>query len=254
MEFEADALVFTMLGSIVAYTVNGFFVGFRPLFDVPSKLAAPGSADYGWYVVLGVACGVVATILPVVFYTVRDLFRLIPWPAHIKPAIGGLGVGLAALLLPQLLGGGYDWIQAAIDGRMAGTLMLFLCFGKILTFALTIGSGGSGGVFAPSLFTGAMLGGFLGQVFHQPPAAFAVVGMAAVFGGAARVPDCHAADGHGNDRRLPLAGSRGSGRHAQLVGPESAVGVPEIQEPLRGASSQPPVFTLPLYRTVAHCR
>ena len=188
MEFEADALVFTMLGSIVAYTVNGFFVGFRPLFDVPSKLAAPGSADYGWYVVLGVACGVVATILPVVFYTVRDLFRLIPWPAHIKPAIGGLGVGLAALLLPQLLGGGYDWIQAAIDGRMAGTLMLFLCFGKILTFALTIGSGGSGGVFAPSLFTGAMLGGFLGQVFHQPPAAFAVVGMAAVFGGAARVP------------------------------------------------------------------
>ena len=138
--------------------------------------------------VLGAACGVVATILPMVFYTVRDLFRLIPCPPHFKPAIGGLGVGLAALLLPQLLGGGYGWIQAAIDGRMTGVLLLFLCFGKILTFALTIGSGGSGGVFAPSLFTGAMLGGFLSPMFHQPPAAFVVVGMAAVFGGAARVP------------------------------------------------------------------
>lgn len=188
MEFEAGALVFTMLGSIVAYAVNGLFVGFRPLFDVPSELAAPGIADYGWYVVLGAACGVVATILPMVFYTVRDLFRLIPCPPHFKPAIGGLGVGLAALLLPQLLGGGYGWIQSAIDGRMTGVLLLFLCFGKILTFALTIGSGGSGGVFAPSLFTGAMLGGFLSPMFHQPPAAFVVVGMAAVFGGAARVP------------------------------------------------------------------
>jgi CIC family chloride channel protein len=188
MEFETGALVFTMLGSIVAYAVNGFFVGFRPLFDVPSKLAAPAIADYGWYVVLGAACGVVATILPMVFYTVRDLFRLIPCPPHFKPAIGGLGVGLAALLLPQLLGGGYAWIQSAIDGRMTGVLLLFLCFGKILTFALTIGSGGSGGVFAPSLFTGAMLGGFLSPIFHQPPAAFVVVGMAAVFGGAARVP------------------------------------------------------------------
>jgi len=188
MEFEAGALVYTMLGSIVAYAVNGFFVGYRPLFDVPSKLAAPGAGDYGWYVVLGAACGLVATILPMVFYTVRDLFRLLPCPPHFKPAIGGLGVGLMALLLPQLLGGGYGWIQAAIDGRMAGALLLFLCFGKILTFALTIGSGGSGGVFAPSLYTGAMVGGFLSQVFHQPPAAFVVVGMAAVFGGAARVP------------------------------------------------------------------
>lgn len=188
MEFEAGALVFTMLGSIVAYAVNGFFVGFRPLFEVPSKLMAPGAADYGWYVVLGAACGLVATILPVVFYTSRDLFRRLPCPSHFKPAIGGLGVGLAALLLPQLLGGGYGWIQAAIDCRMAGALLLVLCLGKIVTFSLTIGSGGSGGVFAPSLFAGAMLGGFLGQVFHQPPAAFVIVGMAAVFGGAARVP------------------------------------------------------------------
>lgn len=188
MEFEADALVYTLLGSIVAYAANGLFVGFKPLFAFPAKLAAPGVSDYAWYVVLGAASGLLATILPMVFYTVRDLFRLLPCPPHFKPAIGGLGVGFAALLLPQLLGGGYEWIQAAIDGRMAGALLVFLCFGKMITFALTIGSGGSGGVFAPSLFTGAMLGGFLGKLFHQPSAAFVVVAMAAVFGGAARVP------------------------------------------------------------------
>jgi chloride channel protein, CIC family len=188
MEFEAGALVFTLLGAIVAYAVNGFFVGFRPLFEVPAKLGTPGASAYGWYVVLGVACGLVATILPMAFYGMRDVFRRIPCLPHFKPAIGGLGVGLVALALPQLLGGGYAWIQSAIDNSIPTKLLLFLGFGKILTFALTIGSGGSGGVFAPSLFTGAMVGGFLSQVFHQPPAAFAVVGMAAVFGAAARVP------------------------------------------------------------------
>jgi chloride channel protein, CIC family len=187
-EFESGALVFTMLGSIVAYAINGFFVGFRPLFEVPAKLTPVSAGDYGWYIVLGIACGVVATILPMALYGVRDLFKSIPCPPHFKPAIAGLAVGLVAVALPPVLGGGYGWIQAAINGRIPATLLLFLAFAKILTFALTIGSGGSGGVFAPSLFTGAMIGGFLSPILHQPPAAFAVVGMAAVFGAAARVP------------------------------------------------------------------
>jgi chloride channel protein, CIC family len=186
--FESGALIFTMLGSVVAYAVNGLFVGFQPMFQVPATLAAPSTVDYGWYTVLGVVSGLVATVLPMALYTVRDLFHSIPCRPHFKPAIAGLGVGLVGLAFPQLLGGGYSWIQAAINGRISTTLLLVFALGKILTFALTIGSGGSGGVFAPSLFTGAMLGGFLGQSFHQPPAAFAMVGMAAVFGGAARVP------------------------------------------------------------------
>jgi CIC family chloride channel protein len=187
-EFESGVLVYTMLGSIVAYAVNGLFVGFRPLFHVPAALAPPTGGGFAWYIVLGLASGIAATIVPECLYRIRDLFRRIPCKPHFKPALGGLGVGLLALAFPQILGGGYFWMQAAIDGALTGSTMLALSGVKLLAFALTIGSGGSGGVFAPTLFSGAMLGGALALALHQSVAAFAVVGMAAVFGGAARVP------------------------------------------------------------------
>jgi CIC family chloride channel protein len=188
MEFEAGALLYTMLASIVAYACNSLIVGWQPLFQVPANVYVPDFSEYAWYVALGVASGVVATLLPVVFYNLRSAFRALPVPSYMKPAIGGMGVGLLALGFPQVLGGGYGWVQEAIDGRLSTGLLLALLFAKTLAFALTISSGGSGGVFAPSLFVGAMAGGFLAACFHQPPAAFVVVGMVAVFGGAARVP------------------------------------------------------------------
>lgn len=187
MEFEAWALLYTMLSSAVAYTVNGAFVGFRPLFSVPA-IPTPAFSAYAWYAVLGLAAGLVGTALPLVFYGARDLFRILPIPIWTKPAVGGLGVGLLALGLPQVLGGGYGWIQQAINGQLALRLVVVLIFAKMLAFALTVSSGGSGGVFAPSLFVGAMLGAAFAAILHQLPAAFAVVGMAAVFGAAARVP------------------------------------------------------------------
>lgn len=188
MEFESGALLYTMLGSVIAYAVNGLFVGYKPLFSMPNNLANPIFTDYLWYIILGLVSGLVASLLPNLFYGLRDLFHAIPIPPHFKPAIGGLGVGLLALALPQVLGGGYGWIQEAINGQLALGVLLALTFAKMLAFSFTVSSGGSGGVFAPSLFVGAMLGGFLAQVFKLPSAAFAVVGMAAVFGGAARVP------------------------------------------------------------------
>jgi CIC family chloride channel protein len=188
MEFDAGALLYTVIGSVVAYAVNGLLVGWQPLFQVPANLAAPDFVDYFRYGALGVAAGIVATLLPIVFYGIRDTFHALPFPSHVKPALGGLGVGLLALLLPQVLGGGYGWIQQTIDGRLTGLILLSLVFAKIIALAFTVSSGGSGGVFAPSLFTGAMLGGFAGHLFHQPPAGFVIVGMAAVFAGAARVP------------------------------------------------------------------
>jgi CIC family chloride channel protein len=188
MEYEAAAIYYTLLASVVAYVVNGIFVGWHPLFQVPPHLGITSAEDFGYYAALGLASGLIATLLPVMFYGIRDAFRLIPVPPHIKPAIGGLGIGLMALVLPQVLGGGYGWIQEAIDGRLAASLLITLVFAKALAFCFTVSSGGSGGIFAPCLFVGAMLGGFLAHVFGQPPAGFVVVGIVSVFGAAARVP------------------------------------------------------------------
>ncbi len=187
MDFETGAFLYTLIASAVAYTVNGAFVGWEPLFRVP-PIATPGITEYAWYLALGVASGLIATILPVVFYGTRDLFRKLPMPNWGKPALGGLGVGLLALRFPQVLGGGYGWIQQAVGGHMALQLLILLILAKLAAFALTVSSGGSGGVFAPSLFVGAMLGAAFAAIFHQATGVFAVVGMAAVFGAAARVP------------------------------------------------------------------
>ncbi len=187
MEFEVSALLYTMLSSAVSYTVNGAMSGFGPLFRVPG-IPTPVFSDYAAYAALGLASGVVGTVLPEVFYYTRDLFRALPTPVWTKPAIGGLGVGLLALCFPQILGGGYGWIQLAINGQLTLVLLVVLIFAKMAAFSFTVSSGGSGGVFAPSLFIGSMLGGAFAILFQQLPGVFVVVGMAAVFGAAARVP------------------------------------------------------------------
>ena len=188
MEFESVALLPAMLASVIAYALNGFFVGWQPLFRVPAQLTLSRVVDNGWYLVLGVVAGVLATVVPILFYGTRDAFRRLPVRPELKPAVGGLLMGLLALACPRVIGGGYGWMQEAVDGRLAAGALLALVLAKPLAMSLTISSGGSGGVFAPTLFIGAMLGGLLASLSHQPPAPFVVVGMAAVFAGAAHVP------------------------------------------------------------------
>jgi len=188
VDFESRSLLYTMLASVVAYGVNGLFVGWQPLFYFPPAPGKIAALDYAWLGVLAVAASLVATLLPEVFYRLRDVFRSLPFPPAFNPALGGLMVGLIAIKFPQVLGGGYGWIQEAIDGRLAIKLLVALLFLKVLAFACTVSSGGSGGVFAPTLFVGAMLGGFLSSVSHLPSAMFVVLGMTATFGAAARVP------------------------------------------------------------------
>ena len=112
-----------------------------------------------------------------------------------RPALGGLGVGLIALAVPEAMAGGYGYLQLAIFGQMGIGIMLVAAAAKIATTSLTIGSGGSGGVFGPTLFIGGMLGGVVGQVSHMlfpeivhQPGAYVLVGMAAFFAGAAKAP------------------------------------------------------------------
>jgi CIC family chloride channel protein len=188
IEFEAEGLLYCMLAAIIAYAINGAFVGWQPLFAVPTLAAPTRVASYAWYILLGIASGIVGTVLPEFFYRMRDGFHWLPIPAWLKPAVGGMLVGLIALRLPQVLGGGYGWIQQAINGQIALNLLLVLLLAKMLALSFTVSSGGSGGVFAPSLFVGAMLGGAFALLSHHTPAGMVIVGMAAVFGGAARVP------------------------------------------------------------------
>ncbi len=189
MEFEPNALLYTTIGAIVAYAVNGMFVGFQPLFRVSSLVGQlPGPLSYLWYVVLGIAAGLVATVLPLVFYGARDFFRSLPIPAWLRPAVGALLTGAIALAFPKVIAGGYGWMQEAIDGNLALSVLAVLVIAKMVAMSFTVGSGGSGGVFAPTLFIGAMLGGTCAALVHQPAAPFVIVGMAAVFAGAAHVP------------------------------------------------------------------
>ncbi len=189
MEFEGGALMYTMLGSIIAYAVNGMFVGWQPLFQMPGPIARLDSPlAYGWYVVLGVGAGVLGTVLPAVFYGLRDWFKALPIKGFLRPAVGGLLTGLIALAYPQVIGGGYGWMQQAINGQILLGTLVILAFAKIFAMSFSVASGGSGGVFAPSLFVGAMLGGVFATLLHAPAAPFVVVGMAAVFAGAAHLP------------------------------------------------------------------
>ncbi len=188
MEFESSALVYTLLGSIIAYVATGFIMGWGSIFSVPVGLEARHASTYVYLAVLGIFSGLIGILLPNVFYYVRDGFHMIKIPPHFKPALGALVVGLIALVFPQVLGGGYGWIQEAINGKMALSLLAILVIAKMFAFTFTVSSGGSGGVFAPTLFIGAMLGSFFAHLFHQSSAIFAVIGMAAVFGSAARAP------------------------------------------------------------------
>ncbi|MGH7654528.1 MAG: chloride channel protein [Gemmatimonadaceae bacterium] len=189
MEFEPNALLYTTIGAIVAYAVNGMFVGFQPLFRVSSLVGQlPGPLSYLWYVVLGIAAGLAGTVLPLVFYGARDFFRSLPIAGWLRPAVGALLTGVIAVVFPKVIGGGYGWMQQAIDGNIALSVLAVLIIAKMVAMSFTVGSGGSGGVFAPTLFIGAMLGGVCAILFHQPAAPFVIVGMAAVFAGAAHVP------------------------------------------------------------------
>lgn len=193
-DFESEAIIPCVIGSVVAYTLFTFVFGFDPIFATP-RFVFRDPRELIAYALLGLICAPVGGFYVRVFYGVRDRFRLLTIPKHLRPALGGIGVGLIGLLVPQALGGGYGYLQLAIDGHMAVWLMLVAAAAKIATTSLTIGSGGSGGVFGPTLFIGGMLGGAVGYVGHaffpevvHQPGAYVLVGMGAFFAGAAKAP------------------------------------------------------------------
>lgn len=194
-EFEYEGFLPCIVSSIIAYSVYSQVYGRRAIF-FPGTVAFTLTAELLPYALFGVVCALVGYLYIKVFYGLRDrFFRRIPIDNLYKPAIGGLMLGIIALLCPQVLDGGYGWIQQALEGKILWGTMLLLSFMKIFATSCTISSGGSGGVFGPSLFIGAMLGGAFGMLGQKiapgwfiNPDSFILVGMGGFFAGVAKVP------------------------------------------------------------------
>jgi CIC family chloride channel protein len=197
-DFELEALVPGFIASVIGYTIFAAYSGWQPVFGEGLGLSFQDPENLIGFAILGVICGIVGILYVKMFYGTQHLFHGIPIPPHFKPMIAGLLVGGIALVYPEVLSMGYGWIQFAIDGdtqSLAVHTMLVLVLLKIVATSLTIGSGGSGGVFAPGLFIGGMVGGAMwgildGMVPWIPatPAPYVIVGMVALFGGVAKAP------------------------------------------------------------------
>lgn len=196
-EFEYEALIPCFLSSIVGYSVYCTFSGYGwgAIFHAPA-FTFHNPWQFIFYGLLGLLMALFGYVYVKVFYQIRDrIFRPLKIPNIFKPAIGGLALGGIALFCPQVLGMGYGMIQQAIDGSLTLQFLFLVGLLKIVATSFTISSGGSGGVFAPSLVIGGLLGGAFGKLFSitfpgiiDQPGAFVLVGMASFFAGAAKVP------------------------------------------------------------------
>jgi CIC family chloride channel protein len=194
-DFAVESFAAVVLAAVAASVIGRAFLGDHPFLTLPAfSITSP--AQYLCYAVLGVLAAGVGIGFSRVLYLVEDLCdRLWRGPQWLRPAAGGLVLGGLLLGLPQMYGVGYPVLARAVRGDYLLAFVLLLLVGKIAATSLTLGIGGSGGVFAPSLFIGAMLGETVGLLLHQTtpqlaptPGAYALVGMGAVFAGAARTP------------------------------------------------------------------
>jgi CIC family chloride channel protein len=197
-EFSVDAMFTVMLSAMIADAVAIPFLGDKPFLNgFPPGISLPHPSDYLLVAALAVAAGLIGLLFKNVVYATEDLWDR-AWknrPEWARPAIGGLALGLILLALPQMYGVGYPVMYKAVAGNYALWFLLVLAVGKILACSTTLGMGGSGGVFAPSLFIGVTSGMAFGVIVSHlfgpaagSPALYAVVAMGAVFTSAARAP------------------------------------------------------------------
>lgn len=184
--------------NVVVAAVIASLIGHTHFGDAPAFPFPPSTLPQVWelpvHALLGVTAAFVGVGFTLALHGVDELFERQPWPSYLKPALGGLAVGIFGFWFPRGLGVGSKTIEAVLFGEIALFSILVLGLLKVIVTALTIGSGGSGGVFGPCLFIGAMLGGSVGEVAQRisggaaTPSGYALVGMSAVFAAASRAP------------------------------------------------------------------
>ncbi|QTA82401.1 Chloride channel family protein [Desulfonema limicola] len=198
-EFESEVIIPAGISSVVAYCIFCLVFGWGSLFESPGyKFRNP--LELGPYIVLAFVLVGTGIFYIKAFYGITKLFKSINIPNHFKPVIGGLCTGIIGFFLPYTLAFGYGYVQQALDpeflvNNISIWFLLSLAIGKVLTTSFSIGSGGSGGVFGPSVVIGGAMGGVVGKFFHQiipgivtEPGAFVIVGMAGFFTAVSNTP------------------------------------------------------------------
>jgi CIC family chloride channel protein len=194
-DLNARVLGSVVIGAATSWMVLHLFLGDAPLFHVPSySLVHP--SEFLFYALLGVAGGCVSVVFSSSLLWLRLKYRRLPkWTLSFQPATGGLTAGVLALYSADVLGAGYAAVELALHGALSGTAMFILLILKLAATVVCYSSGNAGGIFGPSLFLGAMLGGGFGSVLHGwlpattgPAGAYALVGMGTTFAGIIRSP------------------------------------------------------------------
>lgn len=194
-DFAAESFGAVVLASVTADVIGRALLGDHPFLSLPT-FAVHSPVEYAFYVALGVVVGIVGVLFSKVLYLVEDACDWL-WrgPEWARPAVGGIALGALLIALPQMYGVGYPVLENAVEGKYVIPMLLLLMFGKMFATSLTIGIGGSGGVFAPTLFIGAMAGSAFGAVAHgafptitESAGAYGLIGMGAALGGATRAP------------------------------------------------------------------
>jgi CIC family chloride channel protein len=183
-----------VVSSGIATVVSRMYYGENPIFMVP-QYNVVSAVEIPLYILFGLVVGLAAVLYIKLFFIIKDKFDGINMNPHLKPALGALIVGIIGIFYPQVFGDGYEIIERALEGKMIFLLMFALILVKVVATGLTLGSGGSGGVFAPALFIGAMVGGSYGWIVHTlfpshtaDPGAYATVGVGAFLAAATHAP------------------------------------------------------------------
>jgi chloride channel protein, CIC family len=193
--YELSSFAALVIASALATVVSRAYYGEVPAFPIPDYTIVNAFVELPLYTLMAVIVGVVAVLHIRFFYFVRDRFQKLPLHGQLKPIFGAFLVGLIALFYPQVMGDGYEYIAETLAGETLMWQMLALVALKSVATAITLGSGGAGGVFAPSLFVGAVLGGAYGSIVNHflpqytaSPGAYATVGIGAFLAASTHAP------------------------------------------------------------------